>query len=97
MKRHLTPDGALDYIIEVRPTLNVHEPNELVVIFVTKVKDDEGQLYELRNVLSADDFKLFIKDVLQDLLIAQQEHRIKTKGDQGLPPIIWKPGDNNLK
>ena len=96
MKRHLTPDGTLNFLVELRPTLNLNEPNEIVVIFVTKVKDDDGTPYELRNVLSADDFKLFVRDVMGEVLEVQKEHNIKTKAGENPPPIIWKPGEENL-
>ena len=96
MKRHLTPDGALTYTIELRPTVNIHEPNELVVVMSTKVKDELGESYEMKNVLSADDFKLFVRDVMTDLLVAQKDHGIATKAETPGPPPLWKPGDTNL-
>lgn len=102
-KRRLKATSGIFPSVEVRPTLSVSRPNEIVVLLTIDVEDDEGNAYRLVPVLSADEFKVMVRDIMLDILEAQKQHNIPTPkdlgGTPGVPPgpKLWQPGDNGGK
>jgi hypothetical protein len=92
-KRHLKPKTGVFPRVEVRPALDINEPNEIVVVLEFRVEDDEGNLHDIGVVMTADDWKFMARDILTKVYQLQAEHKIKTKPE--VPPVgtprLWRP------